>query len=63
MHDYMFDTKEFCRKIAWSAYFENKRKEKEMEEENQENSDVREILYNKTLTKKNYLQPGDCPKN
>ena len=28
-HDYVFDTKEFCRKLAWSAYHENQKKEGE----------------------------------
>ena len=26
-HDYVYDAKEFCRKLAWKAYFENRRKE------------------------------------
>ena len=29
LHDYTFDTKEFCRKLAWSAHHENERKEGE----------------------------------
>ena len=28
-HDFIFDGKEFCRKLAWSAYFENQRRERE----------------------------------
>ena len=29
MHDYIFDAKTFCRKLAWTAYHEHRRKEAE----------------------------------
>ena len=37
MHDYIFDAKAFCRKLAWSAYHENRRIE--MEEDSRLNLD------------------------
>ena len=29
MHDFVFDTKEFCRKLAWRTYFQDQRKQAE----------------------------------
>ena len=38
MHDYTFDTKTFCRKLAWSAYHEHRRKETEHYDQNSDSS-------------------------
>ena len=33
MHDYIYDTKAFCRKLAWSAYHESRKKEADDKDE------------------------------
>ena len=43
-HDYLYDAKEFCRKLAWSTYYENRRKESENTRTEELTHDVETLL-------------------
>ena len=40
LHDYIFDAKEFCRKLAWCAFYEDKKKKTNT----QDDSEVSELF-------------------